>query len=188
MNTIGQQKETAENCRKWLVPAGKTFVIKGYYVGEDFKSLKKFAVKSKDEAKQTNQQLGDDIDLVEMYVFESVTQPIPVPTPDQPLTISDRGVNTRGIRLDRAIKARVNYLTLRNALLREGRWKRVRGRDGADVIVADDTEVKVTPPDVKEFPNPVEVKNLKIRIRPAGPQQPVEQPPPEKADQPDPAN
>jgi len=184
MNTIGQQKETAENCRKWLIPAGKTYDVKGFYVGEDFKSLKKFAAKTKEEAKATNQQLDDSIDLVEMYVFESVKPTQPTET-GPPMTISDRGVNTRGIRGDREVKSRSSYQTLKNGLLREGRFKKTRGRDGAEVIIADDTEVMVTPPDVKEFPNPVEVKNLKIRIRPAGKQQPAEQPP---AEQPDPAN
>jgi len=184
MNTIGQQRDTAENCRKWLVPAGGKYEIKGFSVGEGFKSIKKFAVKSKEEARATNQQLDDSIDLVEMYVFSSVKQPPPPPGGEK-LTISDRGVNTRGLRGDRAVKARSSYPTLKNALLSEGRLKKARGRDGAEVIVADDTETAGPILTEKEFPNPVEVKNLKIRIRPAGQLQPVEQP---HDEQPDPAN
>jgi len=183
MATLGQQKDQAENCRKWLVPAGKTYQIKGFYVGEGFKSLKKFSVKTKEEAKQTNQQLDDSIDLIEMYVFKSI-KPDQPPEKGEPMTISDRGVNSRGIRGDREPKARSAFPLLKNALLRECRLKKSRGRDGAEVIVADDTEVPAGEITEKEFPNPVEVKNLKIRIRPAGAPQPVEQPPAETADKP----
>jgi len=176
-NTIGEQRETAEQCRKWLVPAKKTYEIKGFYTGDKFDSLKKFVVMSKDEAKQVVSQLDDSLDLVEMYVFESNGEP------KEGMTIS-RGFNARGMRGDVEKKARGNFQTLQKTLMKEGRWTKARGRDGAEVIVPDKEGATVKAPQEKEFPNPVEVKNMKIRIRPAGqptqPQPPVDPPQPDK--------
>jgi len=177
-NTIGMQRETPENCRKWLLAqGGEPYKILGFHVGEKFGSLKKFAIKSKEEAKQTNQQLDDSIDLVEVYVFRSGGSQ----QPDK-MTISDRGINSRGLRGDVEVKARSSFGSLKNALLRESRLKKARGRDGAEVIVPDDTEVKGPELNEEEFPNPQEIKHLKIRIRPSGQQPPVEPTPQEKPD------
>jgi len=177
-NTVGMQREPVENCRKWLVPAGeKPYEIQGFYIGDKFDSLKKFVVRSKEEAKQANQQLDDTIDLIEVYVFRTGGG-----TPPK-LTISDRGINTRGVRGDLDVKARSSFQTLKGELLKAARLKKARGRDGAEVLVPDETEVKPKAKLVEEaFESPNEVKHLKIRIRPSGPAQPTQQPPEEKPD------
>jgi len=164
-NTIGEQMEEAENCRKWLIPAKggekkNVYDIKGYRVGEKFDSMKKFVVLSKDEAMQLQGALQDKVDLVEVYVFHSGPM-------DDKMTIS-RGVSARGLRGDMSKKARSNFSTLQQTLMKEGRWTKSRGRDGADTIGPDKAAISAPAPDEKDFPNPTEVKNLKIRIRPGG--------------------
>jgi len=178
-STVGEQKEAPEQCRKWLVPPGKTYNIKGFYTGEKFDSLKKFVVKSKDEAKQAfqNGQQLENLDLIEIYVFESVDGG----KPEGPMTIS-RGVNARGLRGDVAKKARSSYQSLKSSLVKEGRFKKARGRDGAEVIVPDTEGMNVPAPEEKDFPNPVEIKNMKIRLRPADAGVQTEQPKPEPQD------
>lgn len=183
-STVGEQKEAPEQCRKWLVPPmsqapKNVYHIKGFYTGDKFDALKKFVVMSKDEAKQAlqNGQQLENIDLIEVYVFG--TNP---PVTGDPMTIS-RGVNARGLRGDAAKKSRSSFQTLKHDLLKAGRFTKARGRDGDEVIVPDKDTSTVPPPNEKDFPNPVEVKNLKIRIRPAGQSTPTDvQPKPEPQD------
>lgn len=163
VSTIGEQTDPPEMARKWVIPPGKTYNVKGYYVGDMFDSLKKFAVKSREEARQTNPQLDDSIDKVEMIVYES--------NEGDPMTIS-RGVNARGLRRGVATRARSSFGMLKTSLLKEGRFKKVRGRDGGEVIVPDEGGMPTTPLNEKDFPNPQEIKRLAITIQPAG--QPVQ--------------
>jgi len=174
LNTIGEQREPAEQCRKWLVPAGKTYKIEGYHTGEKFDSVKKFTVMSKDEATQANTQLQDAVDLIEMVVYESGGK-----QPDGEMAIS-RGANARGIRGDKEKKARSGgFQALQQTLMKDGRWSRTRGRDGEMTIGPAKEGTSGPAPQEKDFPSPVEVKNLKIRIG-SGTSQPVQVDPPQK--------
>src|SRR5207302_1731105 len=110
---------------KWVIPAGKSFDIKGFYVGEKFDRHLPFTILDGEEAVRAVEQLGEKAHYVQLDVFENL------PGPEQKMTISARGLPEP---LDRA--ARKSYAALSEELLKASSLKRARGPDGGELIVA----------------------------------------------------
>jgi len=161
-NTIMQQGDESILCRKWVIPAGKTFEIKGFYTTE--KNHLPFTALDGEAAKKAIEQLGDKAQFIQVDVFDDVEGSKPE------MTI------TRGLPQVKDRSARKTYNQLREELLKQSRLKRTRSRDGESVIApASDDELKENPElKVVDFaPNPLQLGSLTVRITPreAKPQQ-----------------
>jgi len=157
-NTLGLEMQDARQCRKWVVPPGKTYDIEGFYTGKEFDDLARFALASKDDLKDLSQQLGDKLELIEIYTFAAE------PVKKEAVLVS-RSPSARGMRGDREKTARSTFASAREALMKDGLWKKTRER-GVDVIVPNADTIKVDNPKEVDFPNPVEIGNLKIKLMP----------------------
>jgi len=154
MNTIGQQKLESVQCRKWVIPAGETYTIEGYHVGEKFENLKPFAVHSGAEADAKVTELGEKAETIEVDVFDAVA----IAT-KRPMTIS------RGLPPRPKAQPAPTYNQLRDEILRQSNLTRVRSKDGKWVIADDETTVKGTELKEVDFPkNPTNIGSLKLQV------------------------
>jgi hypothetical protein len=171
MNTIFQEKDESVRCRKWVIPAGKTFDIKGFYQEKEAKH-QPFAVLEGEDAQKAIADLGDKALFIQVDVFE-----------DKEGTQPDMTI-TRGLSKARDRAGRADYSTLRTELLKQSGLKRtmVKGRS----VIVPDTGEGVANPGLKEVDfakNPLQVGSLTIRVAPREARQP-DQPDQPKRDQP----
>jgi hypothetical protein len=155
MNTIGQDKKESVLGRKWVIPAGETFTIEGYHVGEKFENLKPFAVLDSEDADRKIEELGEKAQTIEVDVFDAVAVKKPA------LTIS------RGLPPQAKGQPAPTFTQLRDEVLKQSNLSRVRSKDGKWVI-ADDKDTKPGP-ELKEvdFPkNPACIGSLQLRVMP----------------------
>jgi hypothetical protein len=166
VNTIDQQKFDPEGCRKWIIPAGKTYTIKGFYlVGGDEPDGRPragpdkvfpFKVMVDKDASAIRSEMGDKVGLIQVDVFE--------PGSGEPKFT----VNAKGMEPSKEVKARQSYSTLRTTLLKSARLKAMAVAE-REVLTLDTTplpkpssELKVVP-----FGPPQFVASLTIKIVPA---------------------
>src|SRR5262249_22504002 len=71
MDTIGERKEPAEQCGLWVIGPKQTLQFKGSSVGAKSAALKNFVVRAREEAKATDEELDDKLDLIQVYTFSA---------------------------------------------------------------------------------------------------------------------
>jgi len=170
MSTVNNQTDDSERCRKWVLDAGETLNILGYYkVGggkddDDDKDDNKgksvesrhapFKVVVDAEAEKAKELLGDNAGVISLDVFEVGTEA--------------RGtkVSSKGLPPSKEKKARESYVGLRSALIRSARLKTMTVA-AREVIVADSDEAaEKDGPDIKlvSFDNPQIVGSIAIKV------------------------
>jgi hypothetical protein len=65
-NTFGEQIDEGGRCRRWVLEPGKEQLVKGYYAGEGFATIRPFKVGSPASRGDLTCQQGD---LIEMQVY-----------------------------------------------------------------------------------------------------------------------
>ena len=156
-STIDEQTEAADNCRKWVVPPGKTFTIRGFYLfgknegaDRDARNDPKpgngpsrqkatrlpFKVLVGEEARNMKVDLGDRFGLIEIDVFAEGKPE----EPDEELMVS-----ARGLPPSKEKQARGSYKALRTALLVNARLKTTMVAS-REVIVPDREAARRTGP------------------------------------------
>ena len=160
VSTVLEQKDPSDQCRKWVLEAGKTFQIKGFYGkgdgdGDKLDKVKLFKVLEGEEAKPKIAEFGDKAGLIEVDVFEDSGN-----GGSADLMVSARKVVRK--------QSRGSYLTLRSALMKGNfKSKLVNKRE---IIVADEAAIEIALIKVVDFAvNPTPVGSLKVKIVPKEP-------------------
>jgi hypothetical protein len=125
VSTIDQQTEASVACRKWVIPAGKTYTIRGFHMLEPGATKTKvlnFAILVGEEAKQASAELGEKAGLIEVDVFEEAAGP---PSNEEEMQLS-----LRGLKPQQRNKV-TSHAALRKALLKSAglQSKMLRGRE-----------------------------------------------------------
>jgi len=161
MSTIGQEKDESVLCRKWVIPAGKTYTVRGFYLAPDYAKYLPFTALDGDAAIKAKADLGDKAQFVQVDVFDNVEG-------DKEDKLISKA-SARGLPRVKDRSARATYPELRNELLKQAGLKKARSKDGESIIVPADEKdaVTTTPPKEDDFAkNPLQLGSLTVRVAP----------------------
>jgi hypothetical protein len=160
-STVEQQTDDSLNIRKWVIPAGKTFRLAGYYQGEKLAEVVPFAVLDAESGKKMVAELGERVQFIQLDVFEEGRT-------NEPKTVSPRGVPAGELK-----SARRSFRELRSKLVQGSRLVKKRDAVGREFLGPAEEPGKPTDPsEVVEFANPTLVGSLTVRISPNAVPQP----------------
>jgi hypothetical protein len=173
INTIHEQNADPEEAAKWVIPARRSYLIKGFYPARggskkekesNGASVKPFTVLVAEDARKIAIELGDKAGLIEIDVFEEG------PPKKEVLLISPKGLPP-----SKEKEARSSYLGLRSALIKSSKLKTttVVVKNDAGVvtkksIIVPDTDAIDAGQDLEttEFRHPRLVSRLSIKVMP----------------------
>jgi hypothetical protein len=172
-NTINERTGDAATSQKWMVPAGKSFLIQGFYEHpqpqDGSPMFKPFKVLVGQEAQQfQSEEMGEKKGLIEIDVFEEGAQG---GGGDE----AEMFVTPRGLPPSAMKKERATFQGLKSALLKNAKLKTqtVSVREGSLVVkrelIVPDTDAIADAGkslQVKELPNPMPVGGLSIKVLP----------------------
>lgn len=162
VSTIDEQKDDAENCRKYVLKPGQDLKVEGFLMlggapanGKQQMTVAKFKILVGEEARAKKEELGDKAGEIAVDVFESLEAPQ-----------GDVAVSTRGTRPSEEKAARQSLAKLQRALMQSSHATKtvVAGRE---VIVADKQNAgPAGNVNVEDFPNPSRLAGLSIWLTP----------------------
>jgi hypothetical protein len=141
MSTFDQQTKPSDRCQKWVIKAGKTATIKGFYSPDGERlSLRPFKVLVGDAANEAKEQLGDKAGLLEVDVFAEGAES----GGDDALAISARGLPpSKDKEKDKDKEAKPqSYKAVRASLLKDAKLKTETTVAKREVIVPDREAIK----------------------------------------------
>ncbi len=165
LNTINEQTEEPEWCKKWLTEPKKFYRIKGFYAkSEKTTDLSPFVVLVGDNARAARAEYRDAAGRIDLDVYEE----------GNVVVARESSIVSKGLPPSKEKEARGSYLALRSALLKSAKLKTQLVKSDEElvakkeIIVVDKDQIsRIPPPDEKEFPNPRLVSRLTIRVVPA---------------------
>ena len=165
LNTIDEQRDEPELCKKWITEPKKRYTIEGFHMlGEETTEISPFVVLVGADAKAARAEYRDAAGRIDLDVYEEGNAALAVASL----------VSSRGLPPSKEKEARGSYLALRSALLKSAKLKTLPVKSDEDlvakkeIIVADKDQLRlVRRPDEKDFPSPRLVSRLTIRVVPA---------------------
>jgi hypothetical protein len=171
VNTINQQRQEPERCGKWILPRGKTYIVKGFLMvggvddgpkadDPDYKApagkdvIFPFKVLVGAEASAVRGEMGERTGLIEVDVFE--------PGNAEP----EQTVSIKGMEPSKEKRARESYGSLRTTLIKSARLKTTTVAK-REIIHLDKTQTVRDPNSkikVVEFEKPAFVARVAIRV------------------------
>jgi hypothetical protein len=156
LSTYDQQKDDAINCRKWVILPGKRLTLRGYYTGEKAEKYTPFAGLDAEAASKVISQVGERAQFIQVDVFRESTAAA------TPKLISARGLKPADLQAARNL-----HETLYQQLMKSAGVVKRRAPGGATILGPDPSAVKeADPAEVVEFPGPVSIGSLAIRVVP----------------------
>jgi hypothetical protein len=165
VNTVNQQKDEPERCRKWILDAGESQVVRGFYMLEEGEGKKAkmrrlpFKVLVGSEARMAKEELLEKAGLIEVDVFEVGSEK---PEPK---------ISARGLPPSEEKLARESYVRLRDDLIRAARLKTKRV-EKREIIVPDESALPDGPVEgarLIDFDNPQLLARIAVKVIPAEP-------------------
>lgn len=164
LNTINEQRDEPEWCKKWITEPKYGYPIKGFYqVGEKTTELSPFVVLVGADAHAARAEYRDAAGRIDLDVYEEGDAALAMASP----------FSSKGLPPSKEKEARGSYLALRSALLKSAKLKTQLVKSDEElvakkeIIVADKDQLRlVQRPDEKEFPNPRLLSRLTIRVIP----------------------
>jgi len=155
LSTYDQQMDDSINCRKWVILPGKRITIRGYYSGEKAENVTPFAALDGEAAKKIISQVSERAQFIQVDVFRESTASTP------------KLISARGMKPAVRQVARTSHEKLYQQLMKSAGAVKQRGPGGVTILGPDPSATKkADPAEVVEFPGPVSIGSLAIRVVP----------------------